>query len=129
MYKDKDYDTIVKMGPEFTKWFTELADEVERSVPPSGKFQPLFVFFEDKTKSMDIVSWSLKVRDLIYDGCERELWSKRFLEVVGYVGGGYCITQMVGSGSVEECAEQLRSRSFVVKVMETMMELLDNWDD
>lgn len=128
MYKDSDSDTIKAMRPEMEKLFNELADEVEAHVPQSGRFQPLLAFYSDKTASMDIVNWAMKVRNLIYDGCEKELWHKRYLELVGYVGGGYCGTLVVGSGSVEECAALLRSPDFVWKVMREMADMLD-WTD
>lgn len=128
MYREQDAITIAKMQPMLTKKFAEFADEVERTVPPSGKFDSLYASFEDETKSMDIVLWSLKVCDLIYNNNSEDLLSKRFLELRGYLGG-YCITRIVGSGSVKECSELLRSQAFVVNIMEAMKELLKNCDD
>lgn len=129
MYRDKDAYTIANMEPMLTKKFAELADEVERKVPPSGKFEYLYGLFEDETKSMDIIYWSITVRDLEFDNCGEEILRKRYLELVGYLGGGYGITRIVGSGSVKECAELLRSQTFVATVMDAMKELLDNCDD
>lgn len=117
------------MEPMLTKLFAELADEVERSVPPSGKFQPLYASFEDETRSLDITIWSLKVRDLIYNNCSEDVYSMRYLELVGYLRGGYCITRIVGSGSVEECAKLLKSHTLVANVMDAMKQLLDNSND
>lgn len=128
MYKEQDAITIAKMESMLTKKFAELADDVEHVVPQSGKFDSLYASFEDEMKSMDIVCWSLKVCDLIYNNYSEDILSKRFLELRGYLGG-YCITRIVGSGSVKECAELLRSQAFVAKVMEAMKELLKNCDD
>lgn len=117
------------MESMLTLKFAEMADEVERTVPLSGKFEPLYATFEDETKDLDIVHWSLKVCDLIFNNCSQDVLCKRYLELRGYPGGCYCITRLVGSGSVKECAELLRSKSFVSKVMDAMKELLHNCDD
>lgn len=129
MYREQDAKTIAKMEPLLTKKFAELADVAERTVPPSGKFKPQFALFEDETKSMDIASWSLVIYDLIYNNCGTDVLSTRYLELRGYPGGCYCITRIVGFGSVEECAELLRSHTFVAKVMDAMKELLHKSDD
>jgi len=129
MYRDSDYTTIEKMRPMLMEGFVQLADEVERTVPPSGKFKPLYFSFRDDTNSLDIVIWSIRVRDLIYGGCDPDVLSKRYIEVVGYLNGGYCITRIIGSGRTEECATLLRSSSFVDKVMQAMIGLLNNCDD
>lgn len=129
MYRERDAEAIAKLEPTLTRKFAELADRVILTVPPVGKFDPLFATFDDETKSLDIVSWSVKVRDLIFDRCSEDVLSKRYLELVGYLGGGYCITRIVGSGEVEECAKLLRSQAFSSKVMETMRELLSKCDD
>lgn len=128
MYKKQDIFTLTRMYPMLKKGFDELADEVERSVPAWGKFIPVFYFFEDETNSLDIVRWSIKVRNLIYDNCDRELLGKRYIELVGYFDDGYCLTQIVGSGSKEECVALLRLYSFVVTVSNAMTELLDICD-
>lgn len=128
--KGRDGEIIAKMEPTLTERFAAFADEVERTVPASGKFQTLYATFEDATRSMDIVHWSMTVRDLIYGGCDSAALSKRYLELIGYLGGehlnGYCIKRVVGYGSVAECAELLRSKSFVTKVMDAMRGLLAN---
>lgn len=130
MYREQDRATIAKMGPVMAEKFAALADEAERTVPVSGKFQTLYATFEDETKSLDIVHWSMTVRDLICGRGDCEDLSRRFLELKGYLGGerlnGYCITRIVGSGSVAECATQLRSQAFVAKVMDAMGHLLAN---
>jgi len=117
------------MRPKLTEGFGQLADKVERTVPPTGKFKPLYFSFRDDTNSLDIAIWSIRVKDLIYGGCDTDALSKRFIEVVGYLAGGYCITRMAGSGSTEECAALLRSPSFVDKVTQAMTGLLKNCDD
>lgn len=129
MYRVRDNATIMNMKPLMEEAFARLAEEVERSVPPSGKFDPLYASFEDTTGSLDIVNWSMKCCDLIYNGCGSEVLSRRYLELVGYLGGGYCITRVVGLGSVAECAALLRSRPFVDKVMEAMKSQLGKCDD
>lgn len=128
MYRDSDYTTIEKMRPKLTEGFGQLADEVERTVPSTGKFKPLYFSFQDDTESLDIVIWSIRVKDLIYGGCDAEALSKRYIEVVGYLNGGYCITRIIGSGRTEECATLLRSSSFVDKEMQAMIGLLNNCD-
>lgn len=129
MYRESDANAIARMEPMLTKKFAEFADEVERTVPPSGKFKPLFALFEDETKSLDMVNWSLVVCDLIYANCSEKVLSTRYLELRGYPGGAYCTTRIVGSGSVKECAELLRSQAFVANVMEAMKALLRICDD
>lgn len=129
MYKEQESDIIASMEPMLTKKFAELADEVERKVPPSGKFEPLYATFEDETQSLDIALWSMKVCAPVYYNCSEEELRKRYLELRGYLSGGYCITRIVSLGSVKECAELLRSHTFVIKVMDAMKELLKNCGD
>lgn len=129
MYREQDSITIANMEPMLRKMFAELADDVERTVPASGKFEPLYASFEDATQCLDITVWSIKVQDLIFNNSSDDLLSKRYLELRGYPGGNYCITRIVCSGSVKECAELLRSHTFVAKVMDVMKEFLKNCDD
>jgi len=126
MYRDRDDATIKGMGQMMAEKFAELADKVEDTVPASGAFEAVCSMFKDETESMDIKVWSMTVRDLIYKGCDDEVLSRRYLELMGVLGGGYGITRVVGSGSVAECVEILRSPSFVTKVMGAMKGLLKN---
>lgn len=42
MYREQDAITIANMECMLTQKFADLADEVERTVPLSGKFEPLY---------------------------------------------------------------------------------------
>lgn len=119
-----DREVIAKLEPVIAERCAKLADDVEQLVPPTGSFKNLFACFDDKTGILDITSWAVCVRYLDYSDCNQELLSKRYLDLIGYPGGNSCILQSVGSGSVKECAELLRSHDFVINVMEKMQNLL-----
>lgn len=118
---------IANMEPMLTKKFVELADDVERAVPPTGKFETKFAVFEDETRNLDITKWSVAVRDLITENCSEVILRTRYIDLVGYTGGMSCIIRGVGSGSIKECAELLRSHDFVEKVRDGMMALLESY--
>lgn len=128
MYTNEiEANTIAKMEPMLTEKCAKLADDVERLVPPSGSFKYLFACFEDDTRTLDITSWAVSVRDLIFRGCNQKIRYRRYLELIGYPGGNSCISQIVGSGSVKGCVELLRSHDFIIKVMEKMKGILDKY--
>lgn len=128
MYGEKDAKTIANMEPMLTKKFAELADEVERTVPPSGDFKPLRVLFEDETRSLDIVYWSLTV-------CYYELKSlgdmpkNRYLILEGHIARNCSGSSEVGFGTVEKCVELLKSPAFVAKVMKSMKNMLNSMEN
>lgn len=124
MYKEKDRETIMAMKPIVERACLKLTVDACFHVPPTGKFEKVVKFFKDPTKSLDIVTWGICIRDLIYNGCGEDVYNKRYLELIAYIGDGYGITQIVGSGSLKECSKLLRSPSFIDKVQETMVQML-----
>lgn len=125
MYREEDAKTIANMEPMLTQKFAELADEVERTVPSSGDSKPLSVFFEDKTKCLDIVYWSLSV--CYYDSLEDKT---KIYDIVlyGYITTYYAGSCTVSFGPVEKCIELLKSPALVKTVMKSMKNILNRMD-
>lgn len=126
MYREKDAKTIANMEPMLLQKFAELADKVESTVPPSADSKPLSVLFEDESKSLDIVCWTLAVS---YFNSLEDMTKNYEIILYGHIAANCAGSCEVGFGTVEKCIELLKSPAFVAKVMKSMKNMLNSMEN
>lgn len=127
MYSERYEIYIEEMTEDIGIAAKQLADNAEKDIPEMGCFPKMTVQFKGQSGKLDITNWQLAICSISkIDGGDE---NKRYLEVSGYLKGGYKISCYNFCGTKSDCIKQLRNPSYVERIKQTMRLNLNAMDD